>query len=128
MSALRVPEEDQVVDKEDQGSSACSRLSHPVLRVFEAQELLDIAEANLQGPASRKDLQNVRGGEREIGGEEAIVTAATAGVTYHDDAQEALAGAGIPQGGDGLVPELDLLSVGRDSGLDPISFLVLRCL
>ena len=39
---------------------------------------------------------------------------------HHDDAQELLAGAGIPQGVDGLVPELDLLSVESDGGLDPV--------
>jgi hypothetical protein len=45
---------------------------------------------------------------------------------HHDDAQELLAGAGVPQGVDGLVPELDLLSVKRGGGLDLFRFFVLR--
>src|SRR5712692_1646996 len=98
MSRLCMPEQDQIVDKEDEGSGACSGFGHSILRVFESQELLDVAEANLQGPTSRKDLQNLRRGEGEIGGEEAIVTTAAAGIMYHDDAQELLTGAGIPQG------------------------------
>jgi len=44
---------------------------------------------------------------------------------HHDDAQKLLAGAGIPQGIDGLVPELDRLSIEDGRGLDPLRFLVL---
>src|SRR5439155_7878123 len=83
-------------------------------------------EANLQGPTSREYLQDLCGAESEIEGEEAIVAAAAAGVMHHDDAQELLAGAGIPQGIDGLVPELDLLAVKGEGGLDPIGFFVWR--
>src|ERR1700730_13524628 len=126
MSRLRVPEQDQIIDKEDQGCGACRGLSHPVLRIFEAQKLFDVVEAYFQGPTSGKDFQNLRGRESEIDREEAIVAAATAGVTHHNDAQELLAGAGIPQGIQSLVPELDLLSVKRGSGLDPLGFFVLR--
>ena len=126
VSRLRVPEQDQIIDKEDQGGGACGGLGHPVLGIFKAQELLDVAAANLQGPTSGKDLQDLRGGEGEIEGEEAIVAAAATGVTHHDDAQELWAGARIPQGVDGLVPELDPLSVERDGGFDPFRFFVLR--
>src|SRR5450631_2394998 len=126
MTRLGVPEQDQIVDIEDQGSSPCSGLGHPILRIFETQKLFHVAEANLQGPTSREGLQNLRGGESEIEREEAIVAAAATGVVHHDDAQELLAGAGIPQGIDGLVPELDLLSIKRDGSLDPLGFFVLR--
>src|SRR5438094_4495173 len=43
-----VPEQGQIINKEDQGSGACSCLGHPVLRIFEAQKLLDVTEANFQ--------------------------------------------------------------------------------
>ena len=88
---LCVPEQSQLIDKEDEWGGACGRLGHPVLRIFKAQKLLNVAEANFQGPTSGKDFQNLRGGESEIQGEEAIVAAATAGITHHDDAQELLA-------------------------------------
>jgi hypothetical protein len=42
--------------------------------------LLDVAEANLQGPTLGKQLQNLCGGEGEVEGEEAIVVAAAAGI------------------------------------------------
>src|SRR5207249_4438737 len=126
VTRLGVPEQGEIIDKEDQRSSACSRLGHAVLRIFETEKLLDVAEANLQGPTSREYLQDLRGAESEIEGEEAIVAAAAAGVMHHDDAQELLAGAGIPQGIDGLVPELDLLSVKGEGGLDPFGIFVLR--
>src|SRR5260370_37004323 len=123
VTRLGVPEQGQIIDKENQRSGACSCLGHPVLRIFEAQELLDVAEANLQGPTSREDLQDLRGAESEVEGEEAIVAAAAAGVLHHDAAQELLAGAGIPQGLNGLVPDLNLLSVQSEGGLDPFGFL-----
>src|SRR5438105_15327634 len=126
MSRLRVPEQDQIIDKKDKGSGACRGFSHPVLRIFEAQKLLNVVEAHFQRPTSGKDFQNLGGSESEIEGEEAIVAAASAGVTHHDDAQELLAGAGIPQGIQALVTELDLLSIKRESGLDPFGFFVLR--
>src|SRR5215471_20487299 len=44
MSGLGVPEQDQIIDVEDQGSGARGRLGHPVLRIFKAQKLLDITE------------------------------------------------------------------------------------
>ena len=79
MSHLRVPEQDEVVDKEDQGCSACSGFSDSVLRIFEAQKLFDVAEANFQGPTPGKDLQNLRRCQGQIKREEAIVAAAAAG-------------------------------------------------
>src|SRR5580658_2163555 len=79
-------QQDQIVDKKDQGSGACSCLGYSVLRIFEAQKLLDVAEANFQGPTPREDLQDLRGLESEIGGEEAIVAATAAGVAHHDNA------------------------------------------
>ena len=38
MSRLRVPEQDQIIDVEDQGSGARGRLGHSVLRIFKAQK------------------------------------------------------------------------------------------
>ena len=102
MTPLGVPEQAEIIDEEDQRSRACSCLGHPVLRIFEFEKLLDVVKANLQGPTSREYLQDLRGAESEIEEEEAIVAAAAAGVMHHDDAQELLAGAGIPQGIDGL--------------------------
>jgi hypothetical protein len=125
MSRQRVPEQDQIVDKEDEGSGARSCLGHAILGIFEAEKLLDVAEANLQGPTTREDLQNLGGREGEIELEEAIVATAAAGITHHNDAQELLTCAGIPQGINGLVPELDLLSVERDGSLDPFRLFVL---
>ena len=77
MARLRMPEQDQIVDIEDQGSGACGCLRHPVLGIFEAQELFDVAEADLQGPAAGKEFQDLRWGEGEVEREEAIVAAAT---------------------------------------------------
>ena len=79
MSCLCVPQQDQIIDIEDQRSGAGGRLSDAVLRIFKAPKLFDITEANLQEPASGEDLQDMRGGEGEIEGEEAIVAAATLG-------------------------------------------------
>src|SRR5215467_14269979 len=126
MPSLRMPEQDHVVDVEDQGSGARGCLGHAVLGIFEAQKLFDVAEANLQWPASGKEFQDLYRGESEIEREEAIVAAATTGIAYHHDTQELLAGTGIPQGVDGLVPELDLLSVKCGGGLDPLRLFVLR--
>src|SRR5215831_10281089 len=126
MSGLGVPEQDQIIDVEDQGSGARGSLGHPVLRIYKAQKLLDVAEANLQGPTPGKQLQNLCSGEGEVEGEETIVAAAATGIPHQNDAQELLAGAGIPQGIDGLVPDLDLLAVKCDGGFDPIGFWVLR--
>ena len=126
MSGLRVPEQDQIIDIEDQGSGARGCLRHSVLRIFEAEKLLDVAETNLQGPTLGKQLQNLCGGQGEVKGEETIVVAAATGIPHQDDAKELLAGAGIPQSIDGLVPELDLLAIKRDGGFDPTGFLVLR--
>jgi len=79
MPRLRVPEQDQIVDEEDQGRGACSGFGDPALWIFEAQKLLDVAEADLQGPTPGKEFQDLRGGEGEIQGEEAIVAAPAAG-------------------------------------------------
>ena len=81
MSGLRVPEQDQIIDIEDQGSGARGRLGHPVLGIFKAQKLLDVAEANLQGPTPGKQLQNLCGGEGKVEREETVVMAAATGIS-----------------------------------------------
>jgi hypothetical protein len=52
-----VPQEYQVVDIEDQGSGSLSGLGDSVLRVFKPEELLHVAEADLQGPALGKGFE-----------------------------------------------------------------------
>src|SRR6516165_7525300 len=44
MSGLGMPEQDQIIDIEDQGSGAHGCLGHAVLGIFEAQKLFDVAE------------------------------------------------------------------------------------
>jgi len=58
VTRLGVPEQSQIIDKEDQRSRGCSCLGHPVLGIFAAQKLFDVAGATLQSPTSREDLQD----------------------------------------------------------------------
>jgi hypothetical protein len=76
--------------------SAGSGLGHPILGIFKAQKLLDVAEANFQRPTSREGLQDLGGVESEIEGEEAIVAAAATWVPYDDDAQKLRSGVLAP--------------------------------
>src|SRR5438552_3093797 len=50
VAGLRVPDDHQVVDIEDQRGGALRGARDAVLRIFEAQELLHVATANFQGP------------------------------------------------------------------------------
>jgi hypothetical protein len=67
---LCVPEQYEVIDIEDQGSGSLSGSGYSILRVFKTEELLDVTEADLQGPAQRKGLEYSRRCESEIRGEE----------------------------------------------------------
>jgi hypothetical protein len=57
------------------------------LRVFKAEELLDVAEADLQRPAQGKGFEYLLRCEGEVGGEEAIVAATATGIADHHDTQ-----------------------------------------
>ena len=83
-----MPQQYEVIDIEDQGSGSLSSLGDAVLRIFKAEELLHITKADLQGPAQGKGLEYLGRCESEIGGEEAIVAAATAGIADHHDTQQ----------------------------------------
>ena len=96
MPGLCVPEQDEVVDIEDQGSGSLSGLGDSILRIFKAEELLHIAEADLQWPAQSKGLEYLWRLQRDIGGEEAIVAAAATGIADDNDTQQSRSGAGIP--------------------------------
>jgi len=91
-----MPEQYEVIDIEDQGSGSLGRLGNSVLRVFKAEELLDIAEADLQWPAQGKGFEYLLRCEGEVGGEEAIVAATATGIVDHHDTQQSRSGAGIP--------------------------------
>jgi hypothetical protein len=96
MTCLGVPQYDQVVDIEDQGGGALRGLGDTVLWILETEELFHIAEADFQGPAESEGFQSLRGRERKVRGEEAVIAAAALGVSHYDDAQQFLASAGIP--------------------------------
>ena len=72
----------------------CFQLLHQ--RILKSQELFDVVEANFQGPPPGKNLQDLRGRQGEVGGEEAIVAAATAGIVDNYDTQQSGSGTGIP--------------------------------
>jgi hypothetical protein len=71
-----VPQQYEVIDIEDQGSGALSGLGDSILRVFKAEELFHVAEANLQWPAQSEGFEDLRRVQGEVGGEEAVVAAA----------------------------------------------------
>ena len=57
VAGLSMPQQDQVIDIEDQGSGSQSGIGDSVLRVFQAEELFHVAEADLQWPAQSKVFQ-----------------------------------------------------------------------
>ena len=126
MPGLRVPQQYEVIDVEDQGSGSLGGLGDSILGVFKTEELLDVAEADLQGPAQSEDLKYLWRCESKIRGEEAIVAAATAGIADHHDTQQSRAGAGVPQRVDGLIPNLDVSSIETHGGFDPGALGILR--
>jgi len=81
-----VPQQYEVIDIEDEGSGSLSGSGDSVLRVFKAEELFDIVEADFQGPAQGKGFEHLRRFESEIGGEEAIVAAAATACAAGDEA------------------------------------------
>ena len=56
--------------------------------IFETEELLHMAEADFQRPAESEGFQDLRGSERKVRGQEAVITAAALGVSHYDDAQQ----------------------------------------
>jgi hypothetical protein len=44
MAGLCVPQQDQIIDIEDQGSGSLRGFGDTVLRVFQAEELFDVAK------------------------------------------------------------------------------------
>src|ERR1700719_2042122 len=96
MPGLCVPEQYEVINIENQGSGSLSGLGDSILRILKAEELLHIAEADLQWPAQSKSLEYLGRLQSEIGGEEAIVAAAATGIADHHDPQQSRSGAGIP--------------------------------
>jgi len=91
-----VPQQYKVIDVENQGSGSLGSFGDSILGVFKAEELLDVAEADLQGPAQRKDFEYLWRFQSEVGREEAVVAAAATGVVDHNDTQQSRPGAGIP--------------------------------
>ena len=87
MAGLCVPQQHEVIDIEDQGSGSLGSLGDSILRVFKAEELFHIAEADFQWPAQSKGFQYLWRCECEVGGEEAIVAAAATRVVDHNDTQ-----------------------------------------
>jgi hypothetical protein len=80
ISRLCVPQQYEVIDIEDEGSGSLSGAGDSVLRVFKAEKLFDVVEADLQGPAQSKGFEYLCRFETEIGGEEAVVAAAGRGL------------------------------------------------
>src|SRR5260370_32148199 len=119
MPGLSVPQQYEVIDIEDKGSGSLSGFGDAILRVFKAEELLHVAEADLQWPAQGEGFEYLGRLQREVGGEEAIVAAAAAGIVDHNDTQQSRSGAGIPQRVDGLIPHLDGTSIEEHGGFDP---------
>ncbi len=115
MPGLRVPEQYQIIDVEDQGSGSLSGFGDSVLRIFKAEELLHVAEADLQWPAQSKGFQYLRRFQEEVGREEAIVAAPATGIADHNNTQQPGSGAGIPQRVYGLLPDLDLAAIQAES-------------
>ncbi len=79
VAGLRVPEDHQIVDVEDQRSGALRGAGDAILRIFEAQELLRVTKANFQRPAQRKRGEDLGGSQVDVGREEAIVAATMRG-------------------------------------------------
>src|ERR1700722_1642922 len=121
-----MPQQYEVIDIEDQGSGSLGSFGGLILAVFKTEELLDVAEADLQGPAQSKGFQYLWRFQSEVGGEEAVVAAAAPGVVDHNDTQQSRPGAGIPKCVDGPIPNLDLTSIEAHGGLDPGTAGVLR--
>ena len=103
-----MPQQYKVIDVENQGSGSLGSFGDSILGVFKAEELLDVAEADLQRPAQRKGFEYLWRFQSEVGREEAVVAAAATGVVDHNDTQQSRPGAGIPKRVDGLIPNLDL--------------------
>ena len=78
-----MPQQNEVIDIEDEGSGSLSGPGDSVLRVFKAEELLHVAEADLQWPAQSEGFEDLRRLQGEVGGEEAVVAAAAPGVADH---------------------------------------------
>jgi len=91
-----VPQQNEVIDIEDRRSSSLSGAGDAILRVFKAEELFHVAEADFQRPAQSEGFEDLRWLKREVGGEETIVAAVAARVAYYNDAQKPRPGAGIP--------------------------------
>ena len=121
-----MPQQYEVIDVKDQGSSSLSGAGDAILRVFQAEELFHVAEAHFQRPAQGEGFEDLRRLQREVGGEETIVAAVAARIAHYDDAQKSRPGAGIPQRVDGLVTDLDLATIDPHRGLDPGPARILR--
>jgi len=125
MAGLGVPDHGQVIDIENERGGTLRGAGDAVLRIFEAQELFHVAKANFQRPTRRKIGEDLGWSKFAVGGEEAIVTASMRRIVHDDDAQQFLAGTGIPQSVYGFVPDFDFFAVKTHGGFDPRRLAVL---
>ena len=54
IARLGIPQQAEIIDIKDKRSRALSGFGDAVLRIFKTEELLDVAEANLQRPTKSK--------------------------------------------------------------------------
>ena len=81
------PQQHQIIDIENEGSGALRSRRNSVLGILESEQLLDVAKADLQGPAPGEGGEDGGGVHGEVGGEKAIVATAASGIAHDDDAE-----------------------------------------
>jgi hypothetical protein len=95
VTGLGKPEQHQIADIKDEGSRALGGGRDSVLWVLETEQLLDVAKADFQGPASGGGSEDFGGMHGEVAGEEAVIATADTRITHYDDAKESLPRTGI---------------------------------
>jgi hypothetical protein len=96
------------------GSTSSHGLGGLVLGILEAEELLLVVEGDLDGPPASIALEDEGVVNGQVGAEECLVAAATAGISDDDDADRLRAQRAVPEGGTAEDQRGDLTAVEGD--------------